>query len=416
MIIKTHGIRTGTTQRVLEYVVAQGDNEEVVVLEDASEALLDADLFARIAGHKNGVLHITISPDRNVCTVELKQIVAAISDEFGLSKDHPALLVRHVSKRSSGDHLPHFHMIRPAADANGKVFDLYRSKKRDEAVSRFLELELGHKVTPGKHSDFVHERFLERRLPKYAEKIAPLLNAKPEALVSRKEHQKAKRTGYDAVQFAKSLKEVAELPRGSQPKAFAKLLVRHGDLEIAQGNRASRLLVKKRGEVLCNANRHLKLAAMDVKELIDLTKREICNEQGYRQGASVAAGNGSEARTDARNARGHVEARASGGRKINTRVAGNSGFKSASDHRRQSHHQGKLGCAGQAVRRPQDKPVIQEMTKVAAAIEAMVTDLKAAQREYCAHQTEPMPDLDDPFLMMKLSRQLHKSLGLQPTF
>ncbi len=424
MIIKSHGIRTGTAERVVSYVQAQGGNEQVEVLENASEALMDADLFAGSAGHKNSVLHITISPDQEISRDELRRVTAAINVEFGFFPDDPMLMVRHVSNRKNGARLSHFHLIRPAADAGGKVYDLYRSKKKDETISRFLEIELGHQITAGKHSDFVHERFIERGLTRHAEQIARLVNVKAKAAVGNKQHQKANRVGFDIIEFTSELNEVAALPPEEQIAAFANLLSRNDSLEIEQGSRRSRLLVKQDGQVVCNANRILKIAASEVEAFVELTLKEI--EHGKRKSENVDTfteqprsgggfdGAGSRATKNEVVDRSSSRSRPVTGRQTDTGSHRNTDTEPASDHRRQPHHQSQYRRNSAFIRGYQGGLTVRQMSAAARSAKPMIDDLRAMAADFSSFSAEPIPDLNDPFLMMKLSRLLEKSLGSRP--
>lgn len=411
MIIKTHGIRSGTAQRVLNYVVAQGANDHVSVLQDASDALLDADLFAQVAGHKNGVLHITISPDQNLAQHDLAKVLEAIDEEFGFSHSEPKSLVRHLSKRSNSVQLEHFHLVRPATDANGKVLDLYRSKKRDEYISRFLELRLGHRITPGKHNDFVAERFRERGMSQCAEQFAPRVSEKPEALMKAVEHQRANRVGVELLNFKKELKVVAALSRDRQPLAFAELLAKHRDLEIQQGTKRSRLLVKKQGHVICNANRQLRLEAKDVQAFVKQVEREIQNAPKKRTGGSRPKRDCSATRSAPVAAGSNRTSEIFRERSIDKTLARNDNAQSTDDNRRQPHTKGELHFSGAVVRGAFDKITMQGLSKAAYVCWPMVEDLKVVSNEFRRDQVKPLPDLDDPFLMIKLSEMLGASLA-----
>lgn len=423
MIIKSHGIRSGTAERVSDYVMAKGANELVEVLEGASEALMDADSFAKAAGQKNGVLHITISPEREIGLDELRHVTVAINSEFGFSPEDPTLLVRHVSTRQNGKALSHYHLVRPAADANGRVYDVYRSKKKDETVSRLTEIKLGHELTSGKHSDFVHQRFLERGLMKHAKQIAHLVNVKPEAAMNAKQNQRSKRLGFDILQFAAELKSIAELPSDHRPAVFASLLKSRGNLTVEQGSRRSRLLVGREGEVLCNANRFLKIPAPAVAAFLEQTIKEIQNEklkpnnnrgqQGERfQGGRVGENSpGTKEPPDFDG--GNTHPGYAGRRETNSGSRGNPDTQSTGRDRRQSHHQKQYGCNRKSLRRHQDGLSARRMSVAARIAKPMIDDLKAVTRDYCAASVEPMPDLDDPFLMMKLSRMLARSMAVQ---
>ena len=424
MIIKSHGICTGTAGRVLAYVMAMGSNESVDVIDGDPESLRDADLFAGMSGHKNGVLHITISPDQEICLDELGRVVKAINDEFCFDPDDPALLVRHVSRRRNGAVLSHFHLIKPAADADGRVYDVYRSKKKDETVSRFVEVELGHDLTPGKHNDFVHELFMERGLCEHAEQIEHLLNNNAQADFSSRQHQKSRRLGFDQSKLVVGLKEIVALPFEGQPTALANLLSVQGNLVIEQGARRSRLLVKMGDHVVCNANRILKIPGPLVADFIEKTKTEIENEKPYPRSKGgecqepVSSGCSRAVDGTARAAQSNDTAligRGGSGRGASgSKSLGNRHSQSAGNHSRQSCNQRQHRRDGTTLRRPKDSLILAQMFEATKRAKPMVDDLKSLARDYNATSAEPSPDLDDPYLMMKLSQILAKSMSARP--
>lgn len=423
MIIKSHSVNTGTAQRVCEYVLAQGANESVEVLEGASDGLLDADYFARAAGHKNSILHITISPVQEIIQGELAQVISAINEEFGFDCSDPHLLVRHVSTRSNGARLSHYHLLRSATDANGRVYDTYRSKKKDETVSRLMEIKLGHTITPGKHSDFVHDRFIERGMVEYAERISGLIIEKPIAAMGSKQQQKARRKGVDPMVFTKGVRGVAALPVGDQAKAFAALLMAHVNYTIEQGSRESRLLVKKDGDVICNVNRILKKPAPDVGRFIEQVRKEI--ESGKARNGKVGSQNkvpnscrnfsdaGKRARSIEGSDSGSSKRRTPRRREFDPRSVGNADPEPMRDNRRQSDSQKQYRCDSEDLRRTQSGLAISQLSMAAINATPLTNDLKDAVKSYSESSAEPIPDIDDPYLMMKLSRALAKSMENQ---
>ncbi|AML50933.1 hypothetical protein RC74_06270 [Falsihalocynthiibacter arcticus] len=54
-----------------------------------------------------------------------------------------------------------------------------------------------------------------------------------------------------------------------------------------------------------------------------------------------------------------------------------------------------------------------QLSIAASNMTPMTEDLKDAARSYSQSSAELMPDLKDPYLMMKLSRALAQSLGMQ---
>ena len=173
MIIKSGAISAGDGARITAYVVAKADNERVEIVQNDNDQLLIADHFAELKGRKNGLLHIVIAPSQDMAANELTATIEAIHKEFDFNPADPETLAMHQSRRADGSIKQHWHLVRPAADSeSGKTYRLFRSKAKDEAVSRLLELQLGHKLTSGSRNDFAELRLREQGHDELAERLA----------------------------------------------------------------------------------------------------------------------------------------------------------------------------------------------------------------------------------------------------
>lgn len=287
MIIKSGGISAGDGPRITQYAVAEGDNERVEVIRDDNEQLLIADEFAQLKGRKNGLLHIIISPDQKMTDDELKQTVEAINAEFGFNPNDPHTLTMHKHTDADGISRKHWHLVRPAADSEtGKTYKLFRSKAKDEAVSRLMELELGHQLTYGPNNQFAEMRLREQGRDELADKLASAFGDQdaPRAAYSSNDHQQAKRQNFDLPALRQQLKELAELPRDQQPAKLAELINDNGlELQdaVETGRGRSRIMIETPQSVKDhNANRTLKVPAAQVAAFIGETK-EILNDRKY---------------------------------------------------------------------------------------------------------------------------------------
>ncbi len=275
MIIKSGAISAGDGPRITDYVVAEADNERVEIVQNDNDQLLIADHFAELKSRKNGLLHIVIAPSQELAANELKATIEAIHKEFGFNPADPETLAMHQSRRADGSVKQHWHLVRPAADSeSGKTYRLFRSKAKDEAVSRLLELQLGHKLTSGSRNDFAELRLREQGHDELAERLAEAFSDQdtPKAAYSQNEHQQAKRQSYDLPGLRQQLKELAELPRPDQPLALAELLLREGlglQDAVTDGRGRSRINIELPGDQkMHNANRTLKIKAAEVAAFI----------------------------------------------------------------------------------------------------------------------------------------------------
>lgn len=393
LIIKSHSIRTGTAERVTSYVLAAGQNEAVETLEGAAEALLDADAYATSTGHRSSLIHITISPDQEISETDLSLTINAINAEFGFDQRDPCLLVRHQMKRSNGLLLSHYHLLRPAADGNGRVYPTFRSKKKDETVSRYVEIKLGHRITPGKHNDFVFDRYTERGMLNYAAQISDILNCRPKAAFNAGQQRKLERQGFDIARLTEELKEITRLEASERAKAFAALLVEHGNLSVTRGVKSSRLLIKKDGRILLNANRSLNIHKSDMTNFIEKVQEEIQSETAQSKNRKFASD-----------------------RRFISRFARDIDPEPTSDHRRQPDHKVQYGSDCKPVRGTEKYLGLQHLHIATMNVSPMIDALQNRAESCREISLEPLIDLNDPFLMMKLSRALARSLGSEYHF
>ncbi|KPD10367.1 hypothetical protein [Phaeobacter sp. 11ANDIMAR09] len=386
MIIKSHGICSGTGSNTVAYVQATNQNEAVELLQGDPEALEVADKFAVLAGHTNGLIHITISPNEPLTPEQLTKTIGAINEEFGFSSDDPILLTRHFSRRGNGKMMDHFHYVRPAADGNGRVYRMYRSKKRDEAVSRFCELEYGHQLVSGAHNDFTHKRMLERGLDDFADQLTDLINSRSKSDFGSKENQRGLRLGFDMKTYHHELRNIAALPRNQQPAAFAELIDRFDGIRILQGDKGSRLnLITSNGEQLHNANRILKIKAADVANFIAHTEEYLYDRTEPEPGSRPE----------------HTRIvddyyQQPGQPTPNEQPDCPTSERSTTDHR-----QGGSALDAEATE------LAQAANELKAAIETFTARRKM---DTTSADFEALPDLNDPNLMTKLARMLKKSL------
>lgn len=392
MIIKTGGIKSGDGPRITSYATREAKNERVQVIEDNAPDLLVADIFADLKDRKNGLLHTIISPDQQLSPDELDRTIEAIRSEFGFNPADPEMLTLHESRRADGTLQQHYHLIRPAADSEtGKTYKLFRSKAKDEAVSRLLELQFNHTLVSGANNTFAEMRLREQGHDDLADKLAEAFTNQDtqKAAYSSKEHQQAKRRDFDLPALRQNLKELSELPPDRQPEALAALLERES-LElseaITEGRGRSRIMIKTPDGIKDhNANRTLKIKAAEVAEFTSKT-REFLNE--LRSNTAESTSDFNQGAVSPNNQR------------TDTDTGGQSSYDPT--HERPPEN-------------PQsDRQALTEADELTSAADELESEIE----NFCASKSsnlsvsdiEPAPSLNDPNLMMKLARLLKKSL------
>ncbi len=411
MIIKSGTVKSGDGTRAANYPFKPGDNERVIVLKDDRDQLIVADEFAELKGRKNGLIHTTINPGQELTPDQWERALEAVRAEHGFNPDGPETFVIHESQRADGSLQQHGHFFTTAADSeNGKTYKRFRSKGKDEAVSRLLELEFGHKLISGKHNQFAAMRLREMCHHDYADQVAALDGDKPQAAYSHDQHQQAKRQNFDLPGLRQQLKELADLPSDKQPQKLAELLDREG-LELAdaieEGRGRSRIMIQTpEGVKNHNANRTLKIKAAEVAKLISETKEILHDLRSDTSHLERDLGAGS---TDSAHQEPKPDYQQSG--PDNQR----SGTDASDQQRACEAEQSPSGSAGSS---SEDRST-EQLANAAAELAKATADLKSDNKKFAASRGEDFtaadldapPDLSDPNLMKKLAAMLKKCLG-----
>ncbi len=394
MIIKSKPVQSGDGAQITNYVLQHSDNENVVVLRESNSQLLVADDFALLRGRKSGLIHITISPgDKALTLAELNRTLDAIRTEFGFNTNDPETLVMHESKRANGASQKHYHYIRPAADTKtGRTYKLFRSKCKDEFVSRLMEFELGHRLILGKHNNFVKKRLQEMGRDGYADQLAATFGSEdqPQAAFSSRHQHQAKRQGCDLPKLSQKVKEIARLPFDQQPRKLAEMIHQQGlglekPVEVGRGRSRINLVL---GENIkhFNANRVLKIKAADVAAFI-YTAMENLNALKFDAGET---GSGLNKEPSIKNNRG----------------------AEPNPSKQQTDHQAS-------------ERVVENTTSSSEELEGEAFELAQAAKELRSQvvhfissrvteqvnlEFEAAPDFEDPNLMKKLSAMLRRQI------
>lgn len=156
----------------------RGSNERVIVRSDLSRDMpsditLGLRLLAararRIRRMENDVVHIVMSPERQLTLEEIERVLSLIEAEYGIPPGSARLVVEH----QKGKRAHHFHVVfSMASEADGKALRFTRCGDRDEMLARRLELELGEPLQPSTRVARTVELLRERGLHDLAERAA----------------------------------------------------------------------------------------------------------------------------------------------------------------------------------------------------------------------------------------------------
>ena len=130
--IKTKTIAAGEGGDVADYMLTQSKNETVQLIAGDFDALELEDAIALQDGRKSGLIHAIYTSDVDLTPEQLQHMRMAMRAEFGIPVDAPSMLVKHEKVGRDGVLRSHYHEILSGKDAQGRVVDTFRSKKRDE--------------------------------------------------------------------------------------------------------------------------------------------------------------------------------------------------------------------------------------------------------------------------------------------
>lgn len=412
MIIKTVGIASGDGPRITGYAIRQGDNELVEVLQNDNHLLMVKDDFAAAKGRKNGLLHTIISPDQPMTDAELKQTIAAINEEFGYNENDPFTLTAHQQADADGVTRKHWHLVRPSINGEtGKTYKMFRSKAKDEAVSRLMELTLGHKLTSGPNNAFAEKRLREQGRDELADRLAAELNGeRPRAAFSSDQHQQAKRAGFDLPALRHQLTQLAELPSDQQAQALAQLMHDQGlELTPDANGRKTRIWLKLPGGLSpLDANRTLKIRkAAPVANFITETKEHLNELKSDKPDLEIRSVHRSDddadrrAETDTR----ELEESSPGSRRDNPAEQHRDRDLSVSDQWQNE----EINDGSSSINNSQSEDLTAAAAKLWPEIQSFQKAvLRAGDLE--STDLDPIPDIRDPNLLRKLSAMLAKAM------
>lgn len=291
--LKTKSITAGQGGDVADYVLGHGQNETVQFIEGHFDALELEDAIALRDGKKSGLVHAIYTSDINLTPDQLQHMRQAMRTEYGIPEDAPSMLVKHEKVGRDGVLRNHYHEVVSGRDERGRVINRFRSKKRDELISRMCEIDFGIELVPGRHNDFVYKAAVERGLDtKYQEAFQHIAHLKKRARYTSIEDKIATRQRFDIHHWTSGLENVSRMPSEQWPQAFAALVDQFEGAEFKQGDRGrSRLLVSfgDDGENLRNANKILKIKAAKVADFVEKAQEKF-DELRRRDGLSGATG------------------------------------------------------------------------------------------------------------------------------
>ena len=296
MIIKSKMVRTGGTRFVVNYVQKMGENENIEFIDGSPSSFAEVDIMARLSGHKHAAIHYTISPNRELGPAGLQLAIDEIFDEMGLNEDSPFILMKHTKLRKDGKtDAAHYHLVLPAADNSGRVYNRWESKMRDEAISRVCELRLGHPVVPGKHNTFVSKHLREQGRHEMAAEFEAVLAGDPSPRVadySDAMNHLLNRIGQDGLKdmIRSFVQDLQGKSTGEMASALCGLERQYPDIKFDFGNSHSRLVANLGGKFLVGINRLLGVQKDKITQIIKLKEAYENGSNGQSTGRNPDPG------------------------------------------------------------------------------------------------------------------------------
>lgn len=269
MIIKSAAIPAKSTEvkRTLLHVF-KGEENEVIRsvpsyehdIYSANEILSDVLAQAVARGRANALLHFKVSPAKDMSADFFAGVQERLASELGI---RPEFVIGqlHRKKRSSGSSTLHAHFYVPVHHpVTGRHLDLSHLKRRQERLARELEVEVGERLTKGRHNLAVANALKKRGDPSSMRVVAAmqqegLLDEGPSlAAYSDRRFQTAKRARIDLPSLRR---ELVDAYSRSGPPGVAGVL-RRRDLKPALGQQAgSVVILTAQGRVIGELTRML---------------------------------------------------------------------------------------------------------------------------------------------------------------
>lgn len=262
MVIKATRIRTSSGAGPLLRHLADGDdNEAAAVVAGTMADIRDCVEEARRFGRAYCIRHFIIAPGEDITAEQFGRAADMLAEEFGFDRA-AALIVEHVKGRAAADaSRRHWHVVVPEVDAAGRVLSSKHDRLRHEKLSRLLEIEFGHRITPGAHDLAVIAALRSEGRKEQADRLAAALghSDRPTAAFHAAEHQAAKRAGLDLALVRQHVRlAFANAGHGRQ---FRALLAEHG-LSLSSGDKPGRWIITTSSGTYLGAGHRLAGAKM----------------------------------------------------------------------------------------------------------------------------------------------------------
>lgn len=244
MIIKATKVKSIRHAGMLAAHLTRTDENEIVqswgIRGTARPNDLDASLRSmqratELTRGKTGLFHVAINPRdheaEQMSEAEWERTIQAIEKEFGLESQPRAIMEHRKNGRS------HLHVVYQLTDTDkGKLIDVKNDHYRCQALGRQLEKEFSHELTDNSPSRDTYSRDEQQQAKRLGESVA--------------DRRAGLRADY------KQAKDLAEFRQLMEAKGYA----------IAQGDRASVVLMDEKGEVF-GITRELGIKAKEVRQL-----------------------------------------------------------------------------------------------------------------------------------------------------
>ncbi len=284
IINSTRILLKGGTQKLARHVFHGDENDAIKVLKGSKLDLKDMEDDARKSELKYSVRHFTISPQGPTDKDSLKKILNILFRTYN-AKQHNWIAIQHSKKRASGQQNDlHWHiLVSEASPITGKVLDSKFSRIKNEKISRLSELELGHKITKGKHNKSVikqlkKEGFTQEALALEQSQIDK--GKRPKSAYTRGSHQKLKKHNKNASEIKNKINITWQNWNGENPFSL-----RHLGYAIKPGQKKNVWLVYEKDLMIGALHRLLGMRINDLQRDL-LARRKLTPKPEPKEKAS----------------------------------------------------------------------------------------------------------------------------------
>jgi hypothetical protein len=241
-----HGRTARDARNLGRHLLKDSPTVEIVnsAAPDLAEAMDDMMLARDASRADSSMLHMYLSPSRDMSRDELRQAAEGVLKHFG-AEDHPAALIYHDKPRRNGEGNGHVHIVIGRVGPEGGVLPSGFEKIRMETAVRIAEHDLGEAPTLGRHHGSAVKWLRKNGRDDVADRLEESFGPKPErprSALSPDKRQGLERQGIDPGTVRETV--LAAWAASDSPQAFGAAMAAEG-LTVSPGEKSGVWIVRQ---------------------------------------------------------------------------------------------------------------------------------------------------------------------------